>query len=181
MLKFVYKKRLLPQLNQSSYFPHHSGKTSGQSDHLLPPRCALSICSRQVSTSHTMLEKEGLIGRFKQMVKDYWYIIIPVDLGTSAIWYGAIFLTLKSGVDLVEVLSSLGVSEKTLEKLPSAGVDNGYHALTLLCYNVITPIRLTVSIAVSAALVSRLNKTQPGYLKTSSRIAKHIRSGWWRR
>ena len=115
------------------------------------------------------------MARFKQMVKDYWYVIIPVEVGTSVIWYGAIFISLKSGVDLVEILTTMGVSENTLGKLPSAGGDYGYHALTFLCYNVISPIRYTISLAISAALVSRLGKTRPGYLRTSSNIAKDAR------
>ena len=67
---------------------------------------------------------------------------------------------------------SLGLSEKSLEKLPKSG---GYHALAFFCYNVITPIRLTVSIMLSVALISRMVKTRPGYLKTSSSIAQAAR------
>jgi hypothetical protein len=144
--------------------------------HLLPPSSILSSHTRDISTSQTRLtKKEGVMARFKQMVKDYWYVIIPVEIGTSVIWYGAIFISLKSGVDLVEILATMGVSENTLGKLPSAGGDYGYHALTFLCYKVISPIRHTISLAISAALVSRLEKTRPGYLRTSSNIAKDAR------
>ena len=48
------------------------------------------------------------------MIKDYWYVIIPVEVVTSVMWYGAIFLSLKGGVDIVQVLTNLGVSEQTL-------------------------------------------------------------------
>ena len=48
------------------------------------------------------------------MIKDYWYVIIPVEVATSVIWYGAIFLSLKGGVDIVQVLTNMGVSEQTL-------------------------------------------------------------------
>ena len=48
------------------------------------------------------------------MVRDYWYVIIPVEVVTSVMWYGSIFLSLKSGVDIVQILSSIGVSEQTL-------------------------------------------------------------------
>ena len=113
--------------------------------------------------------------RFKQMVKDYWYVIIPVEISTSLIWYGSIYITLKSGVDLVDVLTQIGVSEQTLGKLPSAEGNYGYHALAFLCYKVISPIRHGLSLAISAALVTRLNKTRPGYLRTSSSIAKEAK------
>jgi len=115
------------------------------------------------------------MARFKQMLKDYWYIIIPVEIGTSVFWYGAIFLSLKSGVDIVQILTSMGVSEHTLGKLPNAGGDTGYHALTFICYKVISPIRHTISIGITAGIVSWLNKTRPGYLRTSSSLAQDAR------
>ena len=40
-------------------------------------------------------KKLGLVQRFKQMYKEYWYVLIPVHLFTSAIWYGSFFLTAK--------------------------------------------------------------------------------------
>ena len=140
----------------------------------LPNPDVISLYSLQhVSTSKTLLaDKKGMVVRFKQLVKDYWYVVIPVDLSTSVIWYLAILFCLKSGVNLEEVLYSLGLSEKSLEKLPKSG---GYHALAFFCYNVITPIRLTVSIMLSVALISRIVKTRPGYLKTSSSIAQAAR------
>lgn len=49
------------------------------------------------------------------MIKDYWYVIIPVEIVTSIGWYGAIFLSLRSGVDIVDILSHIGVSQETLE------------------------------------------------------------------
>jgi len=121
-----------------------------------------------------MAKKVGVMARFKQMLKDYWYIIIPVEIGTSVVWYGAIFLSLKSGMDIVHLLESVGVSESTLNKLPIAGGEAGYHALAFVCYKVISPIRHTISIGITAAVVSWLQKTRPGFL-TSSSIAKDAR------
>jgi len=115
------------------------------------------------------------MARFKQMVKDYWYIIIPVEIGTGVMWYGGIFIMLKSGVDIVQILDSAGVSESTLSKLPNAGGEAGYHALAFICWKVISPIRHTVSLGITAAVVSWLEKTRPGYLKTSSSIARDAR------
>ena len=115
------------------------------------------------------------MARFKQMVKDYWYIIIPVEISTTVVWYGSIYLSLKSGVDLVDLLTSMGVSENTLQKLPDVNGAYGYHALAFFCYKVITPVRHGLSIAISAAVVSKLEKTRPGYLRTSSSIAKEAR------
>lgn len=37
----------------------------------------------------------GLFARFKKMAKDYWYVLIPVHVATSAVWLGAFFYTSK--------------------------------------------------------------------------------------
>ena len=129
-----------------------------------------SLHYRKFSGSRPLLASGSLLGRMKQMIKDYWYIIIPMEVVTSVFWYGSIFLTLKSGVDIVQLLASLGVSTETLAKLPAAGGDTGYHALTFVCYKVISPVRHTLVLALSTGLVARLEKTKPGYLKTSSDI-----------
>jgi len=121
------------------------------------------------------LAKESTLSKIKQMIRDYWYVIIPVEVVTSVMWYGGFFLMLKSGVDIVQLLTNIGVSEQTLSKLPAAGGDAGYHALAFICYKVISPIRHGLSLAISAALVARLEATNPGYLKTSANIAKEAR------
>merc|ERR1719422_2006356 len=121
------------------------------------------------------LAKESTLSKIKQMIRDYWYVIIPVEVVTSVMWYGGFFLMLKSGVDIVQLLTNIGVSEQTLSKLPAAGGDAGYHALAFICYKVISPIRHGLSLAISAAIVARLEKTSPGYLKTSSQIAKEAK------
>lgn len=40
-------------------------------------------------------QKLGLFARFKKMAKDYWYVLIPVHVATSAVWLGAFFYTSK--------------------------------------------------------------------------------------
>ena len=60
------------------------------------------------------LAKESTLSKIKQMIRDYWYVIIPVEVVTSVMWYGGFFLMLKSGVDIVQLLTNIGVSEQTL-------------------------------------------------------------------
>merc|ERR1719495_2433819 len=132
------------------------------------------VPSRYLFTTQT-LAKESTFSKLKQMIRDYWYVIIPVEVVTSVMWYGGFFLMLKSGVDIVQLLSNIGVSQQTLSKLPASGGDAGYHALAFICYKAISPIRHGVSLAISAAVVARLQKTKPGYLKTSSVIVKEAK------
>ena len=62
------------------------------------------------------------------------YIIIPVEVATSIFWYSAFYLTLQSGFDIIALLESMGASQATLAKLPSA--EAGYHALAFILYKV---------------------------------------------
>ena len=70
---------------------------------------------RHLRTSQSLAKQESTLARLKQMIKDYWYVIIPVEIVTSIGWYGAIFISLRSGVDIVEILSNIGVSQQSLE------------------------------------------------------------------
>merc|ERR1719158_1196888 len=56
--------------------------------------------------------KQGIIARYKQMMKDYWYVLIPVHVATSIVWFGGFFVMLKSGVDIVGFLEMIGTSQK---------------------------------------------------------------------
>ena len=70
--------------------------------------------TRLLTTSTVLASKVSSFTRLKQMIKDYWYIIVPVEIVTSIGWYGAFFFSLRSGVDIIELLTNLGVSQQTL-------------------------------------------------------------------
>ena len=57
-----------------------------------------------------------------------------MEVALSILSYGSIYISLQSGLDIVSLLKSLGASEATLAKLPSA--EAGYHALAFICYKV---------------------------------------------
>lgn len=46
-----------------------------------------------IRTSLDETKKLGLFQRFKKMAKDYWYVLIPVHVATSACWFGAFYYT----------------------------------------------------------------------------------------
>ena len=107
--------------------------------------------------------KPSLFQRFKQMSKDYWYVLIPVHIITSAGWFGGFYFAVKrystlvvflyisinvvcciSGLDVVALLENLGVSEKIIN--PLRGSSAGYVALAYAMYKVATPARYTVTL-----------------------------------
>lgn len=40
-------------------------------------------------------EKMGLIAKFKKMYKEYWYVLVPVHIATSAVWLGSFYYASK--------------------------------------------------------------------------------------
>lgn len=76
------------------------------------------------------------------MSKDYWYVLIPVHVATSIVWFGGFYVMCKSGVDVGAILQACGVSESYVEKLSNS--DTGYYALAYACYKVATPARLEI-------------------------------------
>ena len=105
--------------------------------------------------------KLSLFQRFKQMSKDYWYVLIPVHIVTSVGWFGGFYFAVKryvcnfhfqtnycilvySGLDVVTLLENLGVSEKIIN--PLKGSSAGYVALAYVMYKVATPARYTVTL-----------------------------------
>ena len=40
-------------------------------------------------------EKLSIVQKFKLMYKQYWYVLIPVHIATSVVWYGSFFIAAK--------------------------------------------------------------------------------------
>jgi len=116
-------------------------------------------------------DNPGIVKRFKQMFKDYWYVLLPVHVATSAVWLGGFYISLKSGVDIVGMLESLGTSERILDYLRHS--EAGYIALSYACYKIATPARYAVTVGGTTLAISKLKDT--GYLKSTSEVASQLR------
>ena len=73
------------------------------------------------------------------MFKDYWYVLVPVHVATSVVWFGGFYVMCKSGVDVAAILQYCGTSEAYVEKLSQSSM--GYMALAYACYKIATPVR----------------------------------------
>ena len=49
--------------------------------------------------------KPSLFQRFKQMYKDYWYVLIPVHVVTSIGWTGAFYYSVKKYIHLIIIFN----------------------------------------------------------------------------
>ncbi|KAK4327229.1 hypothetical protein Pmani_002285 [Petrolisthes manimaculis] len=106
-------------------------------------------------------KKLSLVQKFKLMYKQYWYVLIPVHVVTSIVWYGSFFIAAKSGVDIVPVLEKLGAGEKILSHLQNSNA--GYYAIAYAMYKIATPARYTITLGGTTISINYLKKH--GYIK----------------
>lgn len=88
--------------------------------------------------------KLGLFARFKKMYKEYWYVLVPVHCVTSVFWFGGFYYASKSGVDVIALLESVGVSQKLIDPVRDSSL--GHIAVAYLLYKIATPARYTVTL-----------------------------------
>ncbi|GBP62179.1 Protein FAM210A [Eumeta japonica] len=106
-------------------------------------------------------KKPSLIQKFKQMYRDYWYVLIPVHLATSAVWCGIFYYAVRSGVDIVGILEKLRVSESLIGTMRDSKA--GYFALTYALYKIATPLRYAVTLGGTTYAIRKL--TTIGWIK----------------
>lgn len=94
--------------------------------------------------------------KFKTVVKKYWYVAVPVHLGTSVIWFGTFFGATKAGLDFVPVLEKTSLPEKYIEPLKRGNVGNVAQALVI--YKLVAPLRYASTLAVTRSAVKYLRK-----------------------
>ncbi|XP_028166747.1 uncharacterized protein C18orf19 homolog A isoform X2 [Ostrinia furnacalis] len=99
-------------------------------------------------------KKTGLIQRFKQMYRDYWYVLVPVHMATSAVWFGGFYYAVRSGVDVLSLLEYLGVNETLMAPLRDSSA--GYFALAFALYKLATPLRYAVTVGGTTFAIKKL-------------------------
>lgn len=107
------------------------------------------------------IKKAGLIQRFKEMARDYWYVLLPVHAATSIIWFGGFYYAVSSGVDVLGWIESLELSDKIMAPLRKSGA--GYFALAFACYKVVSPLRYAVTLGGATFAIKKL--TTMGWIK----------------
>uniref|UniRef100_A0A2M3ZBT0 DUF1279 domain-containing protein n=1 Tax=Anopheles braziliensis TaxID=58242 RepID=A0A2M3ZBT0_9DIPT len=95
------------------------------------------------------------------MYKEYWYVLVPVHCITSVVWFGSFYYASTSGVDVIAVLESLGVSETLINPVRDSSL--GHIAIAYLLYKIATPARYTVTLGGTTLSIKYLE--QWGYIK----------------
>ncbi|XP_066141906.1 uncharacterized protein C18orf19 homolog A-like [Euwallacea fornicatus] len=137
--------------------------------------CKVNSCSsynvtRYNSTTNRNTEEQGankdekklsLFQRFKQMYRDYWYVLVPVHLVTSAAWFGSFYYLASSGVDVPALLETIHVSDTIVNTMRNSSM--GYVAIAYGLYKITTPVRYTVTLGGTTISITYLTKW--GYIK----------------
>ncbi|XP_055585901.1 protein FAM210A isoform X2 [Uranotaenia lowii] len=140
-LRNIVRQSILQQQVQKQ--PSEQQQTGNDSGSAYPP----PVCEP---------ENLGLFARFKKMAKEYWYVLIPVHCLTSVFWFGGFYYASKSGVDVIAVLESMGVSPKLIDPVRDSSL--GHIAVAYLLYKIATPARYTITLG-EAEICSGLHKT----------------------
>lgn len=106
-------------------------------------------------------KKLTLLQKFKQMYRDYWYVLVPVHVATSIVWYGSFFYIAKSGVDVAALLKSMGFGESIVSPLRDSSA--GHLAVAYAMYKIATPARYTVTLGGTTISIKYLK--QWGYIR----------------
>lgn len=101
-------------------------------------------------------EKLSVFKRYKKMLKEYWYVLIPVHVATSLIWFGSFYYLATCGFDIVPFLEKLGVGETIIEPLRNSSL--GYIAVASAMYKIATPARYMVTLGGTTFSINYLTK-----------------------
>ncbi|KAK6631904.1 hypothetical protein RUM44_006934 [Polyplax serrata] len=101
-------------------------------------------------------KKLSMFQKIKKMWKEYWYVVFPVHLVTSAVWAGGFYYLVQSGIDIPALLLSLGAPESWVEKLKASNAGN--IVLTYTLYKLVTPLRYAVTIGGTTYAINVLRK-----------------------
>lgn len=109
-------------------------------------------------------EKLSVFKKMKQLTKDYWYILVPVHLVTSAFWMAICYAAAKYGLDVIKIMEYLNFSQYYLDMVRDSNAGNLAVAYTF--FKILTPLRYTVTVGGTTMAIRRFSKL--GLLKASS-------------
>ncbi|XP_015117928.1 LOW QUALITY PROTEIN: uncharacterized protein C18orf19 homolog A [Diachasma alloeum] len=101
-------------------------------------------------------KKVSIFQKMKQLTKDYWHILIPVHIVTSIGWVSILYVAAKNGVDVVQLMEYLHLSEKYINIIKNSNA--GHWAVVYALYKIVTPLRYTVTVGGTTLTIRYLDK-----------------------
>jgi hypothetical protein len=117
---------------------------------------------------------QGLFAKFKFYFKRYWYIALPVHTVCCTLWLGALFLVVRSGIDVVALLKVLNLPEIVITKVQNVPEAAGELVVALILYKIISPIRYATTLAGIKLTFSTLQRM--GKLRSAKEVEYGVRS-----
>ncbi|KAL5021183.1 hypothetical protein ScPMuIL_000338 [Solemya velum] len=133
-----------PQVGRSSKFSNETTSNPPQSQ---PPDSKLN--QRQ---------------RLKKAVKEYGSTVVIFHVGISLISLGGFYLAVSSGIDVVGILSKVGVGESLLQSRLATGASTFVVAYAI--HKVFAPVRIAITLTSTPFIVRYLRRV--GFLKPST-------------
>lgn len=101
-------------------------------------------------------EKLSLFKRYQKMLREYWYVMLPVHGVTSIFWIGGFYYAAKSGIDIVPFLEYINLPEKLIAPLRNSSL--GSIAVASAFYKLATPARYMVTLGGTTFAIKFLTK-----------------------
>ncbi|RZF33168.1 hypothetical protein LSTR_LSTR004854 [Laodelphax striatellus] len=129
-----------------------------------PKLTSNSKCYCSSTKNNDEQKSPSLFQKFKALYKDYWYVVVPFHMATSAVWFGGFYYMAKSGVDIIPILEFLRVSDSIIDKFRSEHFEKaGYFAVAFAFYKLATPLRYACTLGGTTVAINYLKKW--GFIK----------------
>lgn len=92
------------------------------------------------------------------MARKYWYIVLPVHLVTSSIWFGSFYFIASSGVDVPALLESLRFPDWIIDKVKNGNSWTSYLVIAYGLYKIFTPLRYMVTLGGTTMVIRYLQR-----------------------
>jgi len=102
-------------------------------------------------------KSQSIFQRFKNMAKKYWYIVLPVHLVTSTVWFGS-FYFIASIFDVPALLEKLGIPDSIIDKVRDGNSWTSYLVIAYGLYKIFTPLRYMVTLGGTGITIRYLKR-----------------------
>lgn len=102
-------------------------------------------------------KSQSIFQRFKNMAKKYWYIVLPVHLVTSTVWFGS-FYFIASICDVPALLEKLGIPKYFIDKVRDGNSWTSYLVIAYGLYKIFTPLRYMVTLGGTGMTIRYLKR-----------------------
>ncbi|CAI2349030.1 unnamed protein product [Caenorhabditis sp. 36 PRJEB53466] len=121
---------------------------------------------------------KSIFAKVKYYFKRYWYIAVPAHAASCIAWFAALYLVVKSGVDVIGMLEWMHMPAAIVEKVKSTPRSAGVFVVALILYKIAMPFRYMTTLLLIRATFSILQRL--GKLKTAREVEYKVRSEYER-